>query len=102
LDEELLCGGRVREAEGFAQQVFGFVEQSGVLDEESDERVTALEVIAEFGVHLDAGVSAYGIAGVEAAAAETLNGPADLLAVHAAEVAGLRRREGALGDGDVM
>ena len=47
----------------------------------------AVMAVAEFGVHLDAGVGADGVAGFEAAGAEALDGPADFRAVHAAEEA---------------
>ena len=59
----------------------------------------ALSLVAEFGVHLDAGVGADGIAGFGAACAETLDGPADLFAVHAGEIAGVGGGEGAGGGG---
>jgi hypothetical protein len=69
--------------------LLGFVEEGGVFGEEGEDGLAFFEAIAEFGVGFDASVGADGVAGACSAGAETLNGPADLLAVHASEVAGV-------------
>ena len=101
-DEGAVWWGRGGDGEGLAEHVLGLVEPCGIFGEESDDGLATLQVVAEFGVHFDAGVCADGIAGAGAAGAETLNGPSDLLAVHAAEEACLRGVYRALGGGFVL
>ena len=59
----------------------------------------ASSLVAEFGVHLDAGVGADWVAGFGAACSEALDGPAYLFAVHGGEVAGCWSGEGECGCG---
>ncbi len=80
----------------------GSCEEGGVFGEEGGEGLTVFELVAQFGVHLDAGVGADGVAGFGAACSETLDGPAYLLAVHAGRGSRLvGRGDGAGGGGFV-
>ena len=88
-DEGLEFRWGLRDLKGFAEHGFGFVEEIGVFAEEGNEGLADFNFGAKFGVYLDAGVGADGIAWFGAACAETLNGPADLFAVHAGEIAGV-------------
>ena len=81
------CGFGVGDFEGGGQHAVGFVEEGGVFAEEGEDGVADVELGADFGVGLDASVSADGVAGFGAACAETLHGPTDFGAVHAGEVA---------------
>jgi len=98
-DEGLSLRWYGSDVEGFAQHGFGFVEEIGVFAEESYEGLADLYFSSEFGVHLDAGVGADGVAGFGAPCAEALNGPADLFAVHVGEIAGVSGGECARGSG---
>ena len=74
--------------ERFAEHGFGLVEERFVFAEEGDEGLVGFDLVAQFGVHLDAGVSGDWIAGFGSARSEALDGPAYLFAVHRGEVAG--------------
>lgn len=64
--------------------------------------MTGFDRVAKFGMHLDAGMGADGIAGFGSACTETLNGPAYLFAVHGGEVSGVGGGEGARGGVEVV
>ena len=86
-DERLKPGWGLLDLEGFAEHGLGFVEELRVFAEESDERLACFDLVAELGVHLDAGVGRDRITGFGAAGSEALDGPAYLFAIHSGEVA---------------
>src|SRR6267378_4571254 len=63
VDEGLEFGRGLRDLESFAEHGLGFVEELRVFAKESDEGLVGFEFVAEFGVHLDAGVGGDGVAG---------------------------------------
>jgi len=97
---ELRWGGG--ELQRFTEHGFRFGKQGFVFGEESDEGLACFKMCAKFGMHLNAGVGADKVAGLGAACSEALNGPANLLAVHGGEVAGVRGGEGFLRQGFVV
>ena len=88
VDEGLKRGRGWCDLEGLAEHGFGFVEERFVFAEEGDEGLADFYLGSEFGVDLDAGVGADGVAWFGASCAETLDGPAYLFAIHGGEVAG--------------
>src|SRR5260370_42366311 len=88
-DEGLEFGWGWRDLKGFAKHGFGLVEERGVFAEEGDEGLVGVEFVAEFGVHLDAGVGGDWIAWLGSPRSKALDGPPYLLAVHGREVAAL-------------
>ena len=80
--------------ESIGDDAGGIAELPRGVGEEGDEWLARCKAIAEFGVHLDPGVGADGLAGAIAAGAEALHGPADGGAIHAREEARVRGPEG--------
>src|SRR5882757_5214782 len=101
-DEGPEFGWGLRDLEGFAEHGLGLVEEFRVFAEEGDKGLIGFDLVAEFGVHLDAGLGGDRVAGFGAACPEPLDGPAYLFAVHGGEVAGGWGGEGADGDGFVV
>jgi len=87
-DEGLEGGWGGGEPQGGAEHLVGFCEEGFVFAEEGDEGLIGFYLFAELDVHLEAGVGADWIAGVEAAGSEALDGPAYFRAVHGTKVAG--------------
>ena len=83
----------VAEDQSVFDHAAGFFEQGGVFGIEGEEGLAGADVVAEPGVGFEAGVGADGVPGFGAASAETLHGPAYLLAVHRGQVARARSGE---------
>jgi hypothetical protein len=80
-----LCGAL--DANGLFEHPKWLIEQRGIFAEECEDWLACLELCTKLCVRFDARVRADGVTGFRPACAETLHGPANLLAVHASEIA---------------